>query len=151
MPLFDTDDGLIVRQEGTCARATSGDLNFLFGNSTPDSIVRTYTQFVAEARDHFGNRWRSFKGPNIDADDFRYLTQKATLRSMYFYIVNRMPIKITEADWDHPFTREIVQNIVESRFPRGSKEAISLCAHLMALSPQDYLNWQQGHEFFINR
>jgi hypothetical protein len=151
MPLFDTHDGLIVRQEGTSTRATSGNLNFLFANSTPDSIIKVYADNVASATELFGKRWRSFNGPNIDEDDFRYLTQKTTLRSMYFYIVNRMPVKITEADWNHPAAREIVQEVVERRFPRCTKEATSLCAHLMALSEKEYLGWQKGHELFINR
>lgn len=151
MPIFEINDGLTVLQEGSSTRARSGNLNFLFRDSTPETIIKTYTQFVEEAREIFGKRWNSFKGPNIDKDDFHYLTQKATLRSMYFYIVNRMLVKITEADWNHPAAREIVQEVVERRFPPGTKEATSLCAHLMAISEKEYLGWQKGHELFINR
>jgi hypothetical protein len=150
MPLSETNDGLTIHQEGS-TRAKSGNLNFLFRDSTPETIIKTYTQFVAAAREIYGARWHSFKGPNIYEDDFLYLTQKATLRSMYFYIVNRMPVNITEVDWDHPAAREIVQEVVERRFSRGTKEATSLCAHLMALSEKEYLGWQKGHELFINR
>jgi hypothetical protein len=151
MPLFDTNDGLTTHQEGSSTRVKSGNLNFLFRDSTPETIIKTYTHYVAAAREIFGRRWRSFKGPNMNEDDFLYLTQKATLCSMYFYIVNRMPVNITEADWNHPAAREIVQEVVERRFSRGTKEATSLCAHLMALSEKEYLGWQKGHELFINR
>src|SRR5580658_5534412 len=80
MPLFDTDDGLTVHREGSSTRARSGNLNFLFRDSTPETIIETYIQFVAAAREFFGKRRHSFKGPNIAEDDFRYLTQKTTLR-----------------------------------------------------------------------
>jgi hypothetical protein len=151
MPVFDTDDGLSIRQEGRNSRATSGRLNFLFVESDRDAVLATYTRFVARARDYFARRWRSFRGPNIDADDFTDLTQEATLHWMYFYIINRMPVQITETDWEHPQTRRIIQAIVERRFSPGSHEAIVLCAHLMGLSRDGYLRWREGDELFLDR
>jgi hypothetical protein len=151
MHVFDTDDGLIVRQEGRNSRATSDRLNFLFVESDRDTVLATYTRFVAQARDYFARRWQSFRGPNIDAGDFTDLTQEVTLHWMYFYIINRMPVQITETDWEHPQTRRIIQVIVLRRFSPGSNEATALCARLMGLSRDDYLRWREGEELFLNR
>jgi hypothetical protein len=151
MPLFDTHDGLTVAQEGRNARATSGHLNYLFVDSDRDTVIAIYTKFVAQARDFFGRRWRSVRGPNIDDAEFSDLTQKATLHWMYFYIVNRLPVWITEADWKHPQTHRIVQEVVERRFPTGSEEATMLCAHLTGLSRDGFLKWKEGDELSSNR
>jgi hypothetical protein len=151
MPLFDTDDGLIVRQEGRNSRATSGRLDFLFVASERNTVLSTYTKFVTVARDYFAPRWQSFPGPNLDTDDFHDLTQEATLHWMYFYILNRTPVEITDADWQHPQTRRIIQGVVERRFSPNSPEATALCAHFMGLSSTDYLRWRAGDELFLNR
>jgi hypothetical protein len=151
MSLFDTDDGLSVRQEGRNARASVGRRSYLFVESDRDTVIATYLRFVSRARDYFGRRWQSFSGSNIDADDFSDLTQEATLHWMYFYIINRKPVQITDADWEHPQTRQIIQSVVERRFPPGSHEATDLCAHLMGLSRDGYLKWRAGNELFLNR
>jgi len=91
------------------------------------------------------------RGPNIDAAQFTELTQKATLHWMYFYIVNRLPVQITGADWRHPQTHRIVQEIVARRFAADSEEATALCAHFMDLSRDDFLKWKEGDELFLNR
>src|SRR5260221_2150660 len=151
MPLFDTDDGLTVAQEGRNARATSGHLNYLFVDSDRDTVIATYTRFVAQARDFFRRRWRSVCGPNIDDTEFSDLTQKATLHWMYFYTVNRLPVWVTEADWKHPQTHRIVQEIVERRFPTGSYEATILCARLKGLSRDGFLKVKDKEELVSNR
>lgn len=151
MPLFDTDDGLTVEQEGRNVRATAGPLNYLFVDSDRATVIATYTRFVAQARDYFGPRWRSMHGSNIDAAEFSHLTQKATLHWMYFYIVNRLPVQIADADWRHPQTHRIVQEIVERRLTTGSEEATALCAHLTGLSRDGFLKWKEGDELFLNR
>lgn len=101
MPLFNTDDGLTVTQEGKNVRATAGPLNYLFVDSDKDNIVSTYRKFVAMARDYFGPRWRSVRGANISAEDFNDLTQEVTLHWMYFYVINRLPVEIANTDWGH--------------------------------------------------
>jgi hypothetical protein len=73
------------------------------------------------------------------------------LHWMYFYIINQMPVQITNADWEHPQTRRIIQTVAERRFPAGSHEATALCAHLMGLSRDGYLRWREGDELFLNR
>ena len=151
MPLFDTDDGLTVTQEGRNVRATTGRLNYLFGDSERETVISLYTRFVAQARDQLGRRWRSIDGPNIDAAEFSDLTQEATLHWMYFYVINRLPVNITDADWSHPQTHRIVQAIVERRFASGSEAATALCAQLTGLSRDGFLKWKEGDELFLNR
>lgn len=151
MSLFDTDDGLSVRQEGRNARASVGSRSYLFVESDRDMVIAAYLRFVCEAREYLGRRWHSFNGSNVDAHDFSDLTQEATLHWMYIYIINRKPVQITDADWDHPHTYQIIQSAVERRFPPGSREATDLCAHLMGLSQDGYLNWRAGNELFLNK
>jgi hypothetical protein len=151
MPLFATDDGLTVTQEGKNVRATSGPLNYLFVGSDKAAILSMYRSSVAMARDYFGPRWRSVRGANITADDFNDLTQEVTLHWMYFYVINRLPVQISNTDWGHPQTHRIVQKIVERRFTGGSEEATVLCAHLTGLSRDGFLKWREGDERFLNR
>lgn len=151
MPLFDTDDGLTVVQEGRNARATAGPLNYLFRDSDRAAVIATYTKYIAQARAFFGRRWRSVSGVNIDDTEFGDLTQQATLHWMYYYIVNGLPVWITESDWEHPQTHRIVRAIVTRRFPVSSEQGIMLCAHLTGLSRDGFLKWQIGDELFSNR
>ncbi len=150
MPIFDADDALTVHKEGRNARATAGHPDFLFLESDKDTIAETYRQLVVQARDYFAPRWHSHLGANIDSTAFRDLIQEATLHWMYFYINNRMPVQVPDSDWDHPQTRRIIQAVVERSFHPGSEEAVQLCAHLMGVSQDEYLNWREGDHWFLS-
>ena len=149
MPRYVTDDGLTVHQEGPNARVTVGRLNFLFRDSDKDGIVKSYTKLVTQARDYLAPRWQSYSGPNIDAQDFQEITREVTLHWMYFYLGNHKPALIKPADWDHSQTRRIIQAGVERRFRRGSEQAIQLCAHLMGISQDGYLTWNEDNDSFL--
>jgi len=151
MPHFETDDGLTVTEEGSNARARAGGRSYLFADSDAASVLATYTSFVDQARETFSPRWRAVNGANIDAAEFSDLTQRATLHWMYYYIANRLPVEITEADWKHPQTLRIVQEIVKRRFGNESEEAIALCAHLTGMSRAGYRRRKKGDELFQNR
>ena len=151
MPIFDTDDGVIVQQEGQNTRAMSGSLNFLFVNSERNKVIATYKYFVSSARNYFKPRWQSFRGSNLALEDFNEFTKEATLWWMYFYIINRLPVEIKEKDWEHPQTKSIILKAVQRNFQKDSCEASQLCAHLMGLSENEYVNWRKGWELCINR
>ena len=70
---------------------------------------------------------------------------------MYFYIVNRLPVRITAGDWAHPQTLRLIQAAVAARFSPDSEEATLLCAALSALSREAFLRWKAGDEIFLNR
>jgi hypothetical protein len=121
--------------------------SYLF-DCTPDTLIENYTRFAAIARQRFGNRWRSFNGPNIDAEEFRYIVQGTTLTWLYIYIsVQGVPVEITDADWDEDwFSRVVIEQVVQRRFPEGSTEATALCAHLMGTSESDYVAWRKQQD-----
>ncbi|HLC05427.1 MAG TPA: hypothetical protein VJK02_20515 [Anaerolineales bacterium] len=149
MPRYTTADGLTVHQEGPNARVTAGRLNFLFGDSDRDEITRSYTKLVTQARDYLAPRWQTYSGPNIDAHDFQEITQEVTLHWMYFYLGNHQTARIEPEDWDQPQTRRIIQAAVERRFRSGSEQAIRLCAHLMGISQDEYLQWNEDNDSFL--
>jgi hypothetical protein len=151
MPVFETDDGLTLTEEGEHVRAWAGGGSYLFVGAEKSEVLALYTRFVAEARDVFGPRWRSFGGANLEAAEFEDLTRRATLHWMYYYIANRLPVEITVADWRHPQTRRVVQEIVKRRFGTESEEAIALCAQLTGMSPAGFRKWKKGDELFQSR
>ena len=151
MALFDADDGLKVHREGQNARAIVGGREYLFGDSDPADIIAIYARCGAQARQYFEGRWRSAQGVNLDAADFGRLTQEATLHWMYYYIVNHLPVQITDGDWDHPQSWRIIQRVVAERFGPDSEESIGLCAQLMGLSRHGFLDWKRGDELYLNR
>ena len=150
MPLFDAEDSLIVRQEDRNARATAGRLDFLFRDSDKDTIARLCSRLVAQARDYFASRCRSHRGANIGAPAFHDLIQETTLNWMYFYVNNRRRVQILDADWEHPQTGRIIQAVVERDFQPASVEAVQLCAHLMGVSQEEYLNWREGDQWLLS-
>jgi hypothetical protein len=139
-------DGLVILQEGTHTRVNTPLQSYLV-SCTPDALIKTYTHFSAIARERFGNRWRSFKGPNIDEEEFGYIVQGVTLTWIYYFAINNLPIKITDADWDEDsFSRNAIERVVQRRFPKGSKEATALCAHLMGVPESDYIAWRKQQD-----
>lgn len=144
-------DGLSVRREGRHTRVSSDRINVLFVDSEPDFIIAAYAKVFDSARTHFRPLWASYRGPNIDEADLAELTQRATLDSMYFFVVNKVPLQVFDLEWHSAQTRRIVRESVERRFPAESREAADLCAHLMDLSPEEYLRWREGDELYRHR
>lgn len=53
MPPFDTDDGLVLTEEGSSCRARGGALNYLFRNSTEERVRTDYLRSRDFACCHF--------------------------------------------------------------------------------------------------
>jgi hypothetical protein len=147
MTTLSTDDSLTVSQEGPHARARAGKLDFLFPDSDAAAIAEAYRSTSAQAHALFFPRWNSHQGPNIDAASFGAMIQEAALNWMYFYIANRLPLEVAGRDWEHPQTRRVIKAMVERSFPPGSEAATNLCAQLMGISRDDYLDWAEGEEW----
>lgn len=143
--------GLSVRREGQHTRVSSERINVLFIESEPDFIIGAYSKFVDSARGHFRPLWASYRGANIDEADLDELTQRAALDSLYFFVVNKVPLQIFDREWQSAQTRRIVRACVERRFREGSAEATDLCAHLMGFSPEEYLCWREGDDRYRHR
>jgi len=150
MSLPDADDSLTVRQEGRNVRATAGRLNFLFRDSDRDTIANLYARLAAQARAYFAPRWASHHATNIGASAFRDLIQEVTLHWMYFFVNNGKPVEISDADWEHPQTRRILQAVVERDLLPASEQAAELCAHLMGVSQEEYLRWRDGDQWLLS-
>jgi hypothetical protein len=142
-------DELTLRQEGRHVRITTERLNFLFLESEVDVVSATYERFVAQARAHFAARAQSPDEPGVPEELLREILRESTLSWMYFYILNRMPVRITAADWDHPQTRRIIQKVVELTLEPGSVDASVMCARLMGLSADAYREWRADNESFL--
>ena len=102
MPLFDTEDGLILTQEGTSARARCGRLNFLFRDRSIEAVLREYQESVGRVRSRLSPRRSPLSFEEVTEQEYTDLTQEMALHWMYFYIINRMAVDVTNADMDHP-------------------------------------------------
>ena len=151
MPLFDTDDGLVVTQEGRDARARMADQSFVFNGCDKARIVAIYKDAVADARKVFEPRWAAVRGPNLHATELANLLQEVTLHWMQLYLGNRLPAQMTAADWAHPRTLRLIEKHVGRSWPPGSKEAIALCAALADLSPESWSKWKAADERALNQ
>lgn len=138
MPSLETSDGLRFQQEGPHVRVTSPHVNFLFGRSRHDEIYQQYLHWVVKTHAHFAPRWQSFVGQNLDPQGFSVLVQEITLHWMRYYVSTKLPLILTESDWQHPQTRQTVQTVIEHYLPPDAPEANALVAHLMNLSLEDY-------------
>jgi len=143
-------NSLTVRQEGDGVRATTTRLNFLFPRSEAHAILDTYNRLISQAEGHFAPRWRSHPGVNIGPAGFHDIIQEVTLHWMYFRVINHLPIRIDQSDWDHPQTRRIIRAGVKRDPSLGSDADTPLCAHLMGLSRAEYLDWCEADDAFLD-
>lgn len=151
MPLFDTDDGLIVTQEGSSARARCGRLNFLFRDRSTDAVIREYRESVDRVRSRFSaRRARLFSGEMTD-EEFTDLTQEIALYWMYFYIVNRMPVDVTAADMDHPQSKHIIWSFFCRKHGDDSPEVLRPASVLSGMSQSDFEQWLKRWKQHLDR
>lgn len=78
------------------------------------------------------------------------IKQKIILHWMYFYIVNKMKVKINASDLKHPQTWNIVRNISEEKFGK-SKISDIIAANTIGIDIEEYNAWKNGQELFENR
>src|SRR5712691_8372523 len=71
------------------------------------------------------------------------LRTKVCLHWMYFYNSNKLPVKITRADLDHPQTRQIVHRFAEKKPGLTPDQAAALAAKACGHSTQDFKAWLQ--------
>ena len=143
------DDDLSFLQEGRDTRAVAGRLNFLFTGSDRHAIAQMFEVWSARAQARFGPRWNSFTGPNIIADDYRAMIREITLTWMQFFVLNGKPVQIAEAEWRHTQTYRIIESTVERTLAPRSQQATSLCAQLMGISREQYIEWSDGNKWLL--
>jgi hypothetical protein len=141
----------MASQEGNNVRVLAGDGNYLFVSSKRTNILKTYATFAAQARKYFKPRWQGTAREHLDAEGFLEFTREATLHHMYFYVVNRMQVTITDSDWEHPSTWRIIQDTVEKRLAPKSARAAALCAQLMGITIAEYHNWLIGEARYLDK
>jgi hypothetical protein len=141
---------LTVRQEGRDVRATTGRLNFLFPGSSARIIGETYNHLIPKADSHFALRWNAHDGPNIGPGAFYEITEEITLHWMYLHAINQQTLEISNADWEHPQTRRIIQSGVRRNLQGGPEAEAYLCARLMGLSDTEYRNWREADDTFLS-
>jgi hypothetical protein len=149
MVIFHQHPPLTVRQEGNNVRVTTGRLDFLFPDSEAQDIGETYNRLALESEGHFTLRWESLPGADVAPSTFDEIVQEVTLNWMYIRATNHQPLQISEAEWEHPQTRRIIQSAVKRNLQPGSRIETQLCALLMGLSEAEYLNWHEADNTFL--
>jgi hypothetical protein len=150
MALFDTDDGLIVTQEGSSARARCGRLNFLFRDRTVDAVLREYEESVERVRLRFGPRQELCAG-RISNEELEDLSMEIALHWMYFYIVNRFRVAVSDSDLAHPQTNDIVWRFLRRKYGDNSPEVGELAPVLLDMTQQEFERWLVGWKRFWDR
>ena len=143
MTLFATDDGLILVPEGSSCRARVGALDYLFRESTEESVRTHYLTGRKFVQSHFAPRYKLVNDDNFNNDAIADLIQEIPLHWMYYYIVNRLRVNLTQSDLVHPQTRRIIRKHLERRFGSLSNSAIKAGAILFGESTSEY---QKGSE-----
>jgi len=143
------DEGLTFAQEGSSVRAVAEALDILFPKSEKDAILEAYNEWRPRVLAHFAPRWRTHGGANIAESELHAIVREITLYWMGFRVMHREPVQMSEAEWNDPQTRRIIRAAVERRFPRGSEDAIAVCAQLTGLSREAFARWAESDETFL--
>lgn len=150
MVVSDTDDGLLVTQEGTSARARRGRLNFLFRERSTDVLLGEYRESIARVRSRFHPRSRMCSN-EISDEEFANFTQEIALHWMYFYIINRLPVNVTDADLNHPQTKDIIWSFLRRKYGEESKQVPVLASALTGMTRDQFDQWLIGWKRFLER
>lgn len=151
MALLNTDDGLIVTQEGSCARARCGRLNFLFRDRSTGAVLKEYRESVSRVRSRLRPRCEGIPSGEITPGEFADLTQEIALPWMYFYVVNRMAVDVKDADIDHPQTKHIIWSFLCRKYGETSPELLRIASELAAMTLQGSSGgWKDGKDFWID-
>ena len=148
MPLFATDDGLVLTEEGSSCRARAGALNYLFRNSTEDRVRADYRRSREYVRSRIGPRWRGLTIEDRVPEGLEDLVQEITLHWMYYYIVNGFQVAVSDADVAHPQTRRIIRKHVERLFSGLTGRAISAGGVLFGVSSDEFKKGIEGDDRF---
>lgn len=148
MPIFATDDGLILTQEGSSCRARAGSLNYLFRNSTEDRVRTDYVRSREFVHSRISPRWHALSGSEQISDGLEDLVQEIALHWMYYYIVNSFSVAVSDADVAHPQTRRIVRKHMEGAFGGLTDRAIVAGGVLFGVSSEDFKKGIEGDDRF---
>jgi hypothetical protein len=151
MPLFDTDDGLTVTQEGTCARVRSVRLNYVFRDRSTDAVLAEYRTSVGRVRSRFRRRRDRVSANEITDEEFADLTQEIALHWMHFYIVNGMPVDVTDADMEHPQSKHIIWKFFGRKCGDESPEVPRLASALTGMSQKAFEEWLRGWKQYLDK
>jgi len=150
MAVSDTDDGLVVTQEGTCARAKRGRLNFLFRERSADTVRAEYRESAARVRSRFYPRLRLCADMISDAE-FGGLTQEIALHWMYFYIINKLPVDVSDTDLGHPQTTDLIWSFLRRKYGDESPQVAVIASALTGMTRNQFDQWLVGWKRFLER
>jgi hypothetical protein len=146
MPLFATDDGLILTGERSSCRARAGALNYLFRDSTEARVRADYLRSRDFVRSVIVPRSQRLSGCTFVSNALEDLIQEITLHWMYFYIVNSFKVAVSSGDIAHPQTRRVIRKHVERIFG-SSAEAIQVGSVLFGVSADHYKKGIEGDDY----
>ena len=148
MALFDTDDGVILTQEGDATRLRAGKKNVLFRKRTPEEIRKEYLKSIKFVREQFEDQWCNVDS-ELTRDDFFDLTQEIALHHMYFYVVNEFRVRITKKDLSHPQTNSMVWSFMKKKFSDQPDRVNPNCAAFLGISETNFSAWLTGWKLYL--
>ena len=151
MSLFDTNDGLILTEEGNNTRAIAGSNNCLFGNRDRKSVLADYLKMAQFVRSYFDGAIERINSTSFGKQEFEDLTQTIVLHNMYFYIVNQMDVKLDAEDLKHPQTYDRVWWYFTAKYGEDTPEMVVSSSRFLDISPDDFRSWIEGRKRFNER
>lgn len=79
------------------------------------------------------------------------LLRRVTLHWMYFFHMNKQPIQITPGELAHPYTYDIVRQIVGEHFGHGSPAAMALAGKITGMSADEFAGWARRYDDLMDR
>lgn len=125
-------------------RVRSKSLNFLFGNISESDFILIYNKSVKFVRQHFKKDAITRVHASISEDVYLHFTREIALHWIYYYNVNKLKIKVTESDLEHPQTYQIAMRLSE-KITGDAAESRTIAANLLGLRRADYEKWLRGY------
>lgn len=151
MPNSHTYDGLTLTKEGAHLRVENDELNYLFVNRSRSAFLREYRESVDRVRSRLGARRALLSPEEMTDKEFADVTQELTLRAMFFYVVNRMEVDVTEADSDHTQSTHVIWTFFCRKYGERSPDIPRLTSTLSGMSETEFEQWLVGWRRYLEK
>ena len=112
-----------------------------FNMSSKAEFVRLYNGSLKAVDFDFAPATHGGQSLAFSAEERERLRIKVCLHWMYFYNLNKLPVRITKKDLDHPQTRQIVHRFAGKKFGFESDQAVALAAKVCGHGAEEFKGW----------
>ncbi|MCE9554733.1 MAG: hypothetical protein K8T91_15360, partial [Planctomycetes bacterium] len=122
--------------------------SYLFNCNNADELLRYYCECYQKVQLNFSPLDSRGKERGFGVNEQAAIRQTIALHWMYFYLVNSLPVELTADDLAHPDTWQFVIIASESKYGRGTPQAIRIAAHVLGTTALQVQNCIDAEEHF---